>query len=204
MESGGKRNMANTPNKNTRPRTLNKNKPKQGHKLVWFTLTIISIPCVIIGYVLLTSMGGQDQPVIGNRFQKGDLDPKITEENISAVKDSMKNIGGIEDVTVNLKSATLRVHLNMTDDANDDTCTSALHQAYDLINGILPIDQYFTNRKDGKMYDLEVDAYNYIVDDSHPADLQSYLKLTKTGAGQQVIDNLAFPKDQELVNQITR
>ena len=45
------------------------NKPTgQGHKLVWFTVIIIMIPVVIVGYVLLTSLGGQNRPVEGSRF----------------------------------------------------------------------------------------------------------------------------------------
>lgn len=182
----------------------NPNAPTQGHKLVWFTVILIAIPCLFVGYVLLTSMGGQGEPVVGNRFQKGDLDPKITEENIQSIKDSVSTIGGVEEVTVNLKSATLRVHLNLVDDIGYDTCEAALNQSYDLINGILPIDTYFTNREDGKMYDIEIDAYNYIVDENHGADGQVYCKLTKTGAGDRVIDYLTSPKDQELVQQITR
>ena len=182
----------------------NPNAPTQGHKLVWFTVILIAIPCLFVGYVLLTSMGGQGEPVVGNRFQKGDLDPKITEENIQSIKDSVSTIGGVEDATINLKSATLRVHLNLVDDAGGDTCEAVINQAYENINGILPIDTYFTNREDGKMYDVEIDAYNYIVDDAHPAEGQVYYKLTKTGAGSKVIDNLTSPKDEELVNQITR
>ena len=43
-------------------------KPKQGHKIVWFTLVIILIPVAIVGYVLLTSLGGQNEPVVGIRM----------------------------------------------------------------------------------------------------------------------------------------
>ena len=69
------------------------NKSKgQGHKLVWFTLIIIMIPVVIVGYVLLTSIGGQNHPVEGSRFSKTDLYPAITDDNISSLESSLSNI----------------------------------------------------------------------------------------------------------------
>lgn len=194
---------------------LNKTKPKktqkknteskQGHKLVWFTLIIIAIPVVIVAYVLLTSMGGQGKPVVGNRFNGEDLNPSITEEAMNSIQEQVSGIGGVEEVTINLKSATLRVHLNMDDSYTQDQIQAASDQAYEIVAATLPIDQYFTNREDAKMYDLEIDVYNYIVDDSHPAEGQIYIKTTKTGAAtDRVTDVMTTAKDPELVAQIKR
>ncbi len=194
---------------------LNKTKPKktqkknteskQGHKLVWFTLIIIAIPVVIVAYVLLTSMGGQGEPVVGNRFNGEDLNPSITEEAMNSIQEQASGIGGVEEATINLKSATLRVHLNMDDSYTQDQIQAASDQAYEIVAATLPIDQYFTNREDAKMYDLEIDAYNYIVDDSHPAEGQIYIKTTKTGAAtDRVTDVMTTAKDPELVAQIKR
>ena len=194
---------------------LNKTKPKktqkknteskQGHKLVWFTLIIIAIPVVIVAYVLLTSMGGQGEPVVGNRFNGEDLNPSITEEAMNSIQEQVSGIGGVEEATINLKSATLRVHLNMDDSYTQDQIQAASDQAYEIVAATLPIDQYFTNREDAKMYDLEIDTYNYIVDDSHPAEGQIYIKTTKTGAAtDRVTDVMTTAKDPELVAQIKR
>lgn len=194
---------------------LNKTKPKktqkknteskQGHKLVWFTLIIIAIPVVIVAYVLLTSMGGQGEPVVGNRFNGEDLNPSITEEAMNSIQEQASGIGGVEEVTINLKSATLRVHLNMDDSYTQDQIQAASDQAYEIVAATLPIDQYFTNREDAKMYDLEIDTYNYIVDDSHPTEGQIYIKTTKTGAAtDRVTDVMTTAKDPELVAQIKR
>jgi flagellar basal body-associated protein FliL len=194
---------------------LNKTKPKktqkknteskQGHKLVWFTLIIIAIPVVIVAYVLLTSMGGQGEPVVGNRFNGEDLNPSITEEAMNSIQEQASGIGGVEEVTINLKSATLRVHLNMDDSYTQDQIQAASDQVYEIVAATLPIDQYFTNREDAKMYDLEIDVYNYIVDDSHPAEGQIYIKTTKTGAAtDRVTDVMTTAKDPELVAQIKR
>lgn len=186
----------------TKPKKTKSNKPKQGHKLVWFTIIVIAIPFAIVGYVLLTSMGGQNQPVVGNRFNGGDLDPEITESAMNSISEQASQIAGIEEVTINLKSATLRLHLNMDDASSQDQIQSAVDQAYEIINANLPIDQYFTNREDAKMYDLEIDAYNYIVDDSHPAESQIYIKCTKTGASERVVDVMTTAKDPDIVSQI--
>lgn len=194
---------------------LNKTKPKktqkknteskQGHKLVWFTLIIIAIPVVIVAYVLLTSMGGQGEPVVGNRFNGEDLNPGITEEAMNSIQEQVSGIGGVEEATINLKSATLRVHLNMDDSYTQDQIQAASDQAYEIVAATLPIDQYFTNREDAKMYDLEIDVYNYIVDDSHSAEGQIYIKTTKTGAAtDRVTDVMTTAKDPELVAQIKR
>ena len=92
----------------------------------------------------------------------------------------------------------------MADDADRGTVEAAMTQARDIVNSILPFDTYFTNTENGKNYDIEIDSYNWIVDDSHPQDGQIYIKVTKTGAGNRVTDYLSQPKDQDLVNQIVR
>ena len=193
-------------NTSSNKKTQKKNtESKQGHKLVWFTLIIIAIPVVIVAYVLLTSMGGQGEPVVGNRFNGEDLNPSITEEAMNSIQEQASGIGGVEEVTINLKSATLRVHLNMDDSYTQDQIQAASDQVYEIVAATLPIDQYFTNREDAKMYDLEIDVYNYIVDDSHPAEGQIYIKTTKTGAAtDRVTDVMTTAKDPELVAQIKR
>ena len=123
------------------------NKPTgQGHKLVWFTVIIIMIPVVIVGYVLLASLGGQNRPVEGSRFSKKDLDPAITDDNISTLESALSNIENVEKVSVNLLSATLRVHIDLIDSATDDVASAAINSAYSVINEQLPIDTYFTNK----------------------------------------------------------
>lgn len=180
------------------------NKPTgQGHKLVWFTVIIIMIPIVIVGYVLLTSVGGQNHPVEGSRFSKTDLNPAITDNEISSLENSLSSIDNVEKASVDLLSATLRVHLDLVDSATDDVAQQALDSAYNIVNDQLPIDTYFTNKDHSKMYDLEIDSYNYLIDDTHTSDGWTYLKLTKTGASDgPVTDNMTTPKDADLANQL--
>lgn len=181
-----------------------KNKRKQGHKLVLATVIIILIPVVFIGYVLATSAVGQNRPVEGNRFGSADLEPRISEDEVNSVKETVSSISGVQSVEVNLKSATLRVSLDLNDDADTSAVKAAANEAYDNISDELPIETYFTNKEDGKMYDLEINAYNYLVDDTHSQDGQIVVEITKTGDGKKTTDVLTTPRDKGLVKEITR
>lgn len=179
-----------------------KQKVKQGHKLVWLTLLIILIPVAIVGYVLFTSAQGNDKPVEGSRFSSTDLSPKIDQNVLTTIQNDLLSIDGVESATINLKSATLRAHLNMQDGLDTDTIANVAEQAYSIINAYLPIDTYFTDTGDSKNYDLEIDAYNYMVDDSHPLEGQVYIKITKNGAGNKVVDNMNSPKNADLAASV--
>ena len=179
-----------------------KQKVKQGHKLVWLTLIILIIPVVVVGYVLLTSASESDQPVVGNRFDPQDLNPKIQETEINSIQGELMSIGGMETATVTLKSATLRIHLNMVDSADNATLQAAADQAYQIVSNHLPIETYFTNTAEGKNYDLEIDSYNYLVDDTHPQEGWRFIKVSKSGAGQKVTDIITEPRNAELAQQV--
>lgn len=194
--------MADTPVKRKRVRKPRKQKVKQGHKLVWITLAIILIPLVIVGYVLLTSAQGSDQPVEGSRFSANDLNPKIEDSQIADIQGQLMTIPGVETATIDLKSATLRVHLNMQDGASDEELENGANQAWDIVNSILPIETYFTNTTDGKNYDLQIDSYNYLVDDAHPAEGWRFIKITKTGSGERTVDNMTQAKNPDLADQV--
>lgn len=194
--------MSDTPVKRKRVSKPKRQKVKQGHKLVWLTLVIILIPLLVVGYVLMTSAKESDQPVEGSRFGANDLNPKIQQSQMNAIQGDLMGIGGIETATIDLKSATLRVHLNMADSADNDTLEAAANQAFDIVNNYLPIETYFTNSADGKNYDLEIDSYNYLVDDAHPMEGWRFVKLSKSGAGNKVIDHITQPKNPELAEQV--
>ena len=177
---------------------------KQGHKLVVFTAVLILIPCVIIGLVLLTSIGGQNKPVVGERFSKHDLQPAIEKSHLNQLEKDLAIIDGLEEVEVNLKSATLRIQLNLVDDANEDQAKAAVEKGFEIVTQLLPIDQYFTNTDTAKMYDLEIDGFNFIPAEGQSQEGFAYVKLTKTGASANVIDVMSSPKDAELAQQVRK
>lgn len=177
---------------------------KQGHKLVVFTAVLILIPCIIVGLVLLTSIGGQNKPVVGERFSKHDLQPKIEKSQLRQLERDLTTVEGLEEVEVNLKSATLRIQLNLNDGANEAQAKSAVEKGFEIVTQLLPVDQYFTNTDDAKMYDLEIDGFNFIPQEGQSQEGFAYVKLTKTGASSNVIDVMSSPKDAELAQQVRK
>lgn len=184
-------------------RNRNNKPPKQGHKILLFTLAVILVPTSFVGYTLLTSIDGQGKPVAGERFSKDDLNPFIEKKDIKALEESLNSLESVEKASVDMPSATLRVHLDLTDDASEETAQKALDNAYNVVNNLLPVDVYFTNKEGSKMYDLEIDSYNYLIDDVHTTNGWVYLKLTKTGSAKKpTIDNMNKPRDEELSNKL--
>jgi hypothetical protein len=129
---------------------------------------------------------------------------KFTKENVEEVQSRMSSISGVDNVTVNLKSATLRINLDMGDSMDTDAITDAVDEAYDIIDSMLPIGTYFTNHDDGKMYDLEINGYNFIPAEGQDTGGQVIVEITKTGAGKKTTDVLTKPRDKDLVDEITR
>lgn len=179
-------------------------KRRQGHKLVWFTLLVIAIPAIILGLIIQSASNAQGKPVVGSRYGKNDLQVKIEQNQLDQLNEMLKTIGGVEGVEVNLKAATLRISIDVSDGMGNDEINAIADQSYQVVAQVLPIETYFTDTDTSKMYDLEIGVYNFLVDDQHPADQFIYEKITKTGPGQRVVDVFTTPDDTELVNQITR
>ena len=93
-------------------------KPKQNHILVWIAAAVVLIPTIFVGVVVMTSTENQGEPVTGVRFSEEDLNPAITEEQITQVQEAM-TFDYVESVEVNLKSATLRININLEDQVDE-------------------------------------------------------------------------------------
>lgn len=195
------------PSEKAKPKVTGKGpKAKKKHNyLLWATIVVIAIPCLILLYVLIGSRENSNEPVEGSRFDTS-LDPAITEEDLAALK-GVLTFDGVENVEINLKSATLRVNINTNDDLNQEAIHGIMVSAYDRIVEKLPVDTYFSNKakddKTIKMYDLEVSAYNYIPESDETKSGQIHLSRTKNSAAEAVVDDvLTSPKDEETANPI--
>lgn len=181
-------------------------KPKKKHNyLLWATIVVIAIPCLILLYIIIGSRENSNEPVEGSRFDAS-LDPAITEEDLTALK-GLLVFDNVEHVEINLKSATLRVTLNTNDDLSQEAIQELMGSAYDKIVEKLPVDTYFTNKtkddKTVKMYDLEVSVYNYIPEKDEDKAGQIHLSRTKNSAAEKVVDDvLSSPKDEETADPI--
>lgn len=185
--------------------TTTKPTKKQHNYLLWVTLVIIAIPCILVLYIIIGSRESSNTPVEGSRFKHA-LDPEITEQDISGLKEAL-NLEGVESVEINLKSATLRITLNTQDDLSQDAIQNILVAAYDKVVEKLPVDTYFKNKtvddKMVKMYDLEINAYNYIPQNEDEKSGQIHLSRVKNASAEDVVDDvLTSPKDAQTSEEI--
>ena len=186
---------------------MKKQGEKQSHLLVWIAAAVILIPTLIVGIVVMTSTENSGEPVVGSRFSENDLDPAISEDAITQVQEAMQGLDYVESVEVNLKSATLRININLedqVDEADQDLVENIAQDAYDAVNEILPVDTYFSQKEDGKMYDLSINVYNYSsFDEEHTEDHWIYVCLTKTSASQEsVIDVPSVARDPDTAEAV--
>ena len=184
-----------------------KNAGKQSHILVWIAAAVILIPTILVGVVVMTSTENSGTPVVGSRFSETDLNPAITDDQITQIEAAMKELDYAESVEVNLKSATLRINIDLddiVDEVDEELVKKLASQAYDKVDAILPVETYFTQQSDAKMYDLSINVYNYSsFDEEHTEDHGIYVCLTKTSASEKsVVDVLSVPRDEETAEAV--
>lgn len=180
-------------------------KVKQIHLSLWFIIITTGVVLSYAWWNIMTAIGGQGAPVVGTRYE-GDLDPKLTQAELDPVIEKIKGVSEVEDASGNLLSATVRFHVDVKDGMNTKQVEAKLKEVWKVITEELPVETYFTNAENKKMYDIEVDCYTYKPNkDKKAGDDWVYLKALKNGASKKYrIDYLTTPKDKELVKQIVR
>lgn len=163
---------------------------------------VILIPLLLLGYIYLSTKENAGVPTVGNRFSD-ELDPAITDGQLDQVRETLK-YDQAQFVEVNLKSATLRITIDLADNANNDQVTSVLEDAYDKVTKILPEDTYFTNKEGVKMYDLEISAYNFIPEDDNTNGWVYKSKLKNAANEKSHVDVLSSPKNEEVSDTIEK
>lgn len=180
-------------------KTSNPVKLKKPHVILWLGIIIVLVPCIILGVVLMNSLENSRELVVADRF-KNELNPAITETDLASIRSNL-NYDNIDNLEVNLISATLRVMINTSDDMAEGDLLWILNDAADKIAAVLPIETYFTNSAATKMYDLEIHVYN--TTKGSEALPQIYYVKTKNAANEDwVIDNYTVAKNPELAKSI--
>ena len=180
-------------------KTSNPVKLKKPHVILWLGIIIVLVPCIILGVVLMNSLENSREPVVADRF-KNELNPAITETDLASIRSNL-NYDNIDNLEVNLISATLRVMINTSDDMAEGDLLWILNDAADKIAAVLPIETYFTNSAATKMYDLEIHVYN--TTKGSEALPRIYYVKTKNAANEDwVIDNYTVAKNPELAKSI--
>ena len=163
-------------------------------------LVLIAIPCLILGWILISASLDTGTPILGDRFQ-GDLDPAITSEQISQIETQVASEGSVDSVTVELATATLRIYVDAADSLSEEEATALSQTVYQDVTSVLPKSTYFTSTSSKKMYDLEVHVYNDL--SLAGTDGYMYVIRTKNAAMEQAeVQTVSKPLDADLAQQL--
>ena len=182
----------------TKPVKKKKESSRSGLILI-IGLIIILIPCLVFGGILLKSYLETSSPVLASRFE-GDLDPAITDTEISDLKTSIEALGNVEKAEIVLTTAQFRVNVDTLDTLSKEEILSLSDSIYELINRKLPVNTYFTASETKKMYDLSLSVFNKPKNDDGT---MIYYLITKNShmdtASTQLVSE---PVDEELAKEL--
>ena len=129
------------------------------------TLVILLIPTTAIGLVLLDTFESTGTSMHGNRFAT-ERQNELTEQQLSSIESQVSQLSDVDNATVNLKSGTVRVNVQLNDALNIEQAKEVVENILDTIFSIADKDTYFTMSGMFKQYDLEVHAINSFAVDS--------------------------------------
>ena len=147
-------------------------------------LVLLLTPVLGFGYIIYRDSSQTGEPVVGSRYDNN-LEPKITEEQLSAVKASLIDEKIIKSKVV-LKSATLRVYIEVDKEDSKDSIKELASTVYEAVAESLPIETYFSNDGSRKMYDLEIHVYNNSTDRSSEEFI--YYEIIKSSSIEERIE----------------
>ena len=165
-------------------------------------LIIIAIPCFIFGGILISSALQSGTPVIGTRFDN-DLETKISNDDITKIKDSLENLAGVESVTVDgTTTGQCIVLLDVVDSYSEEEASKVADDAYKKVLEVLPVGTYFTATDTNKNYDLSIHVYNRLEKGDDEASW-SYVILTKNSK-MELPDTqiVSAPLDEHLAKEL--
>ena len=163
-------------------------------------LVIIAIPCLILGWILISASLETGTPINGDRF-KGDLDPAITKDQLKQIEETVKTEDKAEEVTVELATATLRVYVDAADSITEEEAKALAQTVYSDVTAVCDETTYFTAASPKKMYDLEVHVYNSLEAAGKPEYVYVIQSKNSTMETSQV-QVVSKPLDAELAQQL--
>lgn len=179
-------------------KTKKKRKISKSALIIIAGILIIAIPVIVFVSILGISALQTGSPRDGSRFD-GDLVNKITSDDISAIETDLKSLSNIESVTVKESEGQLKIYIDTTDTLTESEIDDIVNKSYEKVTAKLPINTYFTKTNSAKMYDLQINVYTT----SENVENRQYKFLHKNSAEEKyAIDDLAHPKDPELVNEL--
>ena len=147
-------------------------------------LVLLLTPVLGFGYIIYRDSSQTGEPVVGSRYDNN-LEPKITEEQLSTIKASLVDEMILSN-KVTLKSSTLRVYVEVAEETSKDSIKELAGTVYDLVTEKLPVETYFSNDGGRKMYDLEIHVYNNTTDRSSEEFI--YFEIIKSSSVEEPIE----------------
>lgn len=129
-----------------------------GWFLILSTLLVLSITGVF-GWILWDAMQATGTITVGDRFQL-ELNPAIDPTKVDELKTALTAEPFAVETSVNLKSATLRIIVQVKPELTDAELAAAIVKIKDDVQALIPLETYFTSTPDVKMYDLEIHLTN--------------------------------------------
>jgi len=167
--------------------------------IFWIALILFLSPFLVLGYIILSAAMDTGKPIVGTRYD-GDHDPQISKSDLSSVESHVKSVSGVEKVSLNLATGTLRVYADISDSADADAAKSTASDVYSAVTSVLNEGTYFTQNNGKKMYDLEVHVYNQ---DKNTDSNFVYVIETKTSSmDTPIVQLVSEPIDAELAESL--
>lgn len=163
---------------------------------------IILIPVFIFLGIIASSAIGNSKPVLGNRFNN-DLNPAITSSNQDKIASEIKALSNVDSVEIVMPTAQLRINVDASNSSSKEDIESLGKKVYEIVDKEIPVSTYFTMSNDGKkMYDLEINVYNYIPEDTKDEGWISYLVTKNSKMETFSTQFTSEPKSPELAAQL--
>ncbi|MCI5723576.1 MAG: hypothetical protein MR283_06165 [Erysipelotrichaceae bacterium] len=161
---------------------------------------LIFVPAIYFGWMLVSTYLDSHSPVLGNRYEN-DLNPAITKDQLTQVDNAVSQIEGVDSHEVHLATGTLRVYIDVADDATPETVQAISDSAYQAVVGVLDPAVYFSQANGMKMYDLEIHTSN--IPDGRDAEYFVYGINTKTSSMDSPQYQLvSVPKNAEIAQSL--
>lgn len=179
--------------------TKKKKKKRHVNFFLIFALIICIIPCAVVGYIIYDAMQDSNSVINGERFAN-DLNPAISEDIQNSIVEGIKKIDGVQNVQASLKTATLRIMVDMNDLLTEEDADTIGQAVVEVVDKYAPLKQYFTSSGIKKMYDLEIIIYDMYGDDVNTS---VYVIYSKNAAHEEVThQSLMSAKNPEKVAEI--
>lgn len=163
-------------------------------------ILVLLIPVFGFGYLLYSATLGTGTPLFGNRYAN-DLNPAITPAQTTQIDTTLKSLANVDNVSVKLTSATLRISIDTLDTLNAVGVKALTTQVYDAIQAVVPVATYFTADETKKMYDLEISVYN-LKDGKDKADYFYFIITKNANMPKWIIQEVSKPVNAALAQQL--